>query len=571
MRADPPADRPMLVAPAWIERHCRIPDGFRRGRPFRLYDGQLLWFTNFYLVRGDAEFDPVNPIYATAFRYRRGIDIGPQGIGKSPKSAAQICLEATGPTVFADWAGRDDGYACAEHGCSCGWEYAYEPGEPMGSVRPTPWIQLIAVSEDGTGNVYKALRPMIELGPLAYLMPKTGEDFIRLPDDGLIEPVTSSDTSRVGARATFVVETEVGFYTARNGMTKVADTLHRNLAKMSARAALETNSWDPSQHSTAQTEYELAKSGKVDDIYVQVTWPPKNLSFANKAERRKIIRIVYPEDTRRENSGHVELEAIEAEAAAMAEKDPAQASRFFGNGLESGAGAAFDVDDWKALAVKKPHEVPKGALIVIGFDGSKRWDHASMIATEVASGYQWPLGIWNPEDYPNHETPGAVVTATLDQAMEDFDVWRVYADPPYWEDTIAGWAGRWGKERVHEWWTNRTKAMSYAIRGWAEAQTTRAVSHCPETHELCARFSEHVGNAYKSQTGYRDDGGDLWIVQKERDGSPRKIDSVPAAVLSWEARNDAIAAGALNVEDEGMSAYDDENWIVDGKPRSLIS
>lgn len=558
MSAEPRADAPMAIVPSWIEVHCRIPDGFRRGRPFRLYDGQLLWFRNFYLVKGTAVYDPVNPIYATAFRYRRALDIGPQKVGKSPKSAAHICLEAVGPSVFADWAGQDDGYACADNGCGCGWEYAYEPGEPMGSLRPTPWIQIIAVSEDGTGNVYKALRPMIELGPLAFLMPKTGENFIRLPGDGLIEPVTSSDTSRVGARGTFVIETEVGFYTPRNGMTKVADTLHRNLAGMSARAALESNSWDPAQHSTAQVEFELADSGKVDDIYVQATWPPKSLSFANKAERRKILRIVYPPDTRRENGGHVELEAIEAEAAALAEKDPGQASRFFGNGRPTGSGKAFDIERWRSLAAPTPHAVPSKALVTIGGDGSKRWDHFSLIGTEVSTGYQWPIGIWRPERYPNHEIPMDVVDATLSSAFETFEVWRAYVDDRYIETWVAYWKARWGDERVISRPTASTKLESYRLRSWNEAQASGEVSHCHPSHPLCELFSEHVGNAYKRETGYSDEHGVLWTVSKDRDGSPDKIDSVPAADLSWEARTHAIAAGALNEgEDpayEGLTA-----------------
>jgi hypothetical protein len=540
----------MAVVPSWIEVHCAVPDGFRAGAPFRLYDGQLLWFRNFYLVKGTAEFDPVNPVFAPAFRYRRGLDVGPQKVGKSPKSAAHICLEAVGPSVFGGWADNDDGYVCRDHGCGCGWEYAYEPGEPMGMARPTPWIQIIAVSEDGTGNVYKALRPMIAKGPLAFLMPKTGEDFIRLPGDGLIEPVTSSDTSRVGARGTFVVETEVGFYTSRNGMTKVADTLHRNLAGMSARAALESNSWDPAQHSTAQIEYELVEMGKVDDVYVQVTWPPKNLSFANKAERRKILRIVYPDDTRRENNGHVDLDAIEAEAAGMVEKDPAQASRFFGNGRDSGAGRAFDLQVWTARRVPAPKTVESGALITIGGDGSKRWDHFSIIATEVASGYQWPLGIWRPEDYSHHEIPMDVVDAVLVTAFETFDVWRAYFDPPYIESWVATWKARWGEERVHARETASVKLEAYRLRAWSEAQRAGEITHCHPSHPLCALFSAHVGNAFKLESGYSDDQGPLWRVQKDRDGSPDKIDSVPAADLSWEARTHAIAAGALNVAPE---------------------
>lgn len=551
------ADAVMTVAPAWVEAHCVVPDGFRAGRPLRLYEGQLRYFGAFYTVRGDVEFDATNPILAAAFRYRRALDIGPQKVGKSPRSAAHVCLEGVGPSLFAGRADKDDGYACVDHGCSCGWEYPYEPGEPMGMLRPSPYIWLVGVSEDQTGNIYKALRPMIEKGPLRFLMPKTGEELIRLPGDGLVEPVTSNWKSRLGGRATFVVETEVGLYTKRNGLSDVADTLHRNLAGMGARASLETNPWDPAEHSVAQREYELVEKGKVADVHVQVTWPPKNLSFKNKAERRKIFRIVYPADTLRENGGHVDLDSIEAEAAAMVEHDAAQASRFFGNGRETGGGRAFDVDVWKARAVKVGLEVPRNTLCTIGFDGSKRWDHASLIATVVETGYQWPLGIWDPAKYKGHEIPAAAVTATLEEAMAWLDVWRLYADPPYWDETIAGWAGRWGRDVVIEWWTNRPKAMAYAIRAWHEAQTSGSMSHCAESDVHCELFSAHVANACRSLTGLRDDEGhELWIVTKERDGSPDKIDSVPAAVLSWEARNDAIAAGALNDPNE-PSAYED--------------
>ncbi|MBV9485739.1 MAG: hypothetical protein JO246_06740, partial [Frankiaceae bacterium] len=80
---------------------------------------------------------------------------------------------------------------------------------------------------------------------------------------------------------------------------------------------------------------------------------------------------------------------------------------------------------------------------------------------------------------------------------------------------------------------------------------------------FCGLFTEHVGNAVREETGYRDDGGPLWIVRKETPNSPDKIDSVPAAVLSWEARNDVIAAGGLNVE-EFVSVYETRGVIVLG-------
>lgn len=546
MRDDP---RVMFVAIEWAEAHCVIPDGFRAGAPWRFYDWQLGNMAAFYTVRADAKWVPENPVLAPAFVYRRSLVVGPQKLGKSPGSAAHICVEGAGPAVFAGFAEADEGYVCAAHGCNCGWEYPYELGEPKGMPWPTPRIQLTAYSEDQTDNVYDALRPMIDNGPLHDLIPKTGEEFIRLPGGGRVDTVTSSDLSRIGHPTTFVLQTEVGLYTTPK-MHRVARAQWRNVAGMGGRTAMESNAWDPAQKSVAQVEYE----SKAVDLYRYFVQPPKGLSYTNKSDRRKIHRAVYPDEVLRQHGGHTDLDAIEAEAASLIEHDPAEAFRFFGNGVVTGQGRAFDLDLWRPCARKTSWVPPDGDLIVIGFDGSKRKDHTSMIATHVEAGYQWPLGIWRPQDHKG-EIPTAVVTAVLEQAMDTWDVWRLYGDPPYWEDTIAAWQGRWGQERIVEWWTNRNKPMAYAYRAWSEAQKTGAMSHCAESDEFCPLFTEHVGNAFRHDTGYRDAEGSLWYAEKEDKNSDNKIDSCPAAALSWEARIDAIAAGVLNVEAQG-SVYD---------------
>ncbi len=547
----PPEPRTMAIVPSWIEAHCVVPDGFRAGAPFRLYDDQLLYLASFYLVRGDAEWIPEAPLLAPAYVHRRGILVGPQKWGKNPMGAAQLCAEAEGPVVFAGFAGADDGYACADFGCHCDWEYPYDPGEPMGMAWPTPLIQITAFSEDQTDNTYDVLRPMIEKGPLHDLIPNTGASFIRLrdvDDQSRIEIVTSSEQSRLGARTTFVLQDQLEQWWESNGMRKVADAQYRNLAGTGGRATLLANAWDPTQRSVAQREFESAST----DIYRQSTWAPPALDFADPIDRRKVFEAVYPADHRRENGGHVDLDAIEAEAAGILEYDAPQARRFFGNEIVEGQGKAFDIAVWDERRVKRAKTVPPGALITIGVDGSVRWDHFPLIATEVASGYQWPLGIWTPGG-PGREVRMDQVEAVLDDAFATWDVWRLYADPPYIQSWLAAWAGRWGESRIVLWETARPKAMGMALREWKAAITSGELSHCAATHPLCALFSEHVGNAVKRDTGYRDDEGFLWTVEKERPNSPLKIDSVPAATLSWQARLHAIAEGALNVE---ASAYE---------------
>lgn len=331
----------MMVVPAWVEQHCVIPDGFRKGQMFRLYDYQLRYFRNFYLVRGDVEQDLNDPVLGPAFVYRRGLLVGPQKLGKGPNTAAHVCVEGVGPALFAGWAGDDDGYVCHDHGCGCGWEWPYEPGEPMGMPWPTPLIQITALSEEQTDNIYGALRPMIDEGPLADLIPKTGEEFIRLPGGGRIDTVTSSAQSRLGQRVTFVPQDEVGLWTSTNKMTKVADTQYRGLAGMGGRSSLSTNAWDPSENSVAQQQFESRST----DVYRQFHQPPANLSYRNRRERRAIHMAVYGEALK-QRGGHVDIDAIEAEAVELIERDPAQAERFFGNRIVHGSGSWLPQGLW---------------------------------------------------------------------------------------------------------------------------------------------------------------------------------------------------------------------------------
>jgi hypothetical protein len=481
-------------------------------------------------------------VLGPAFVHRRSGMVGPQKLGKDPMEAAQITLEGVGPALFAGWAGADDGYVCREHGCRCGWEYAYSPGEPMGMPWATPLIQITAVSEDATANTYSALRPMIEKGPLADLIPKTSEEFIRLPGGGRIDVVTASATSRLGQRVTFVSQGEAGVYFRSNGMVGpkgVADTQYRGLAGMGGRAVWHTNAWDPSEHSLAQRESEHPSA----DVYIQFDRPPAGLRMTVKDERWRIFRSVYPEDVRREHGGHLDLDAVDAEAIGILAHDPSQAARFFGNQIVTGGGKAFDPVAWAALA-DPDHVVPDGAVIALGFDGSKTGDWTALVAVEVATGWMWLAGYWEPvvqlaENAPP-EVDRADVDARVDAAFERYRVARMYADPPYWKDELAGWQGRHGDKVVLRWETYRNRPMGHAVRSFAQAIADRTLTH--DGHRVLA---EHVGNASRLALNERDDkGATLWKIQKDTPDSARKIDAAMAAILAWEARTDAIAAGA---------------------------
>lgn len=518
----------MFVVPEWVHRHCVIPDGFRKGEPFRLYDYQFLYLVNFYTVRGSAVWVPENPILAPAFTYRRGMLVGPQKVGKNPLIAAQVCVEGVGPALFAGWAGNDEGYVCRDHGCRCGWEYPYQPGEPMGMAWPTPLVQITAFSEDSTENTYDALRPMIDDGPLHDLIPKTGEEFIRLPGGGRIDTVTSSNQSRLGQRVTFVPQDELGLWTRQNKMDRVASTQYRNLAGMGGRASLTTNAWDPAENSVAQTEYESAAT----DVYRQFVEPPPNLSYGNKRERHKIHLAVYPEDTRRDNGGHVDLDAIEAEAADLAAKDLAQAARFFGNKRMAGAGAAVEPDQWDRLG--RPDGLPPaGTPIGIGFDGSDYRD-GTVLRGCTADGYGFTIGVWLPT--PDRPVPRHEVTAAVREAFGTWRVGRMLCDPPRWTSEIEAWAAEFGNDangdvRVVMLDTNQERRFAPPVDRWLTA-----IAQGNHTHDGDPVIRDHVLAAHKRKARAKDpDDDDRTLYVLVKGGDKRRIDGAVADVLAHEA------------------------------------
>ena len=505
----------------WIEAHCVVPDGFSKGDPFVLPEEQLRFVANHYSVKPDAKFGDIGG----AFTYRRSQLVRAQKWGKSPLIAAFICAEGVGPVIFAGFAQPGDVYDCMEHGCGCGWVREYEPGEPMGRHWPTPLIQLTATTEDQVSNTYDALRPMINNGPLADVIPRTGEEFIRLPGGGQVQPVTSKATSRLGQRVTFIVHDETGIWTD-DRMRKVATTQRRGLAGMEGRSIETTNAWDPSEDSVAQRTFE----SQAKDIHKDFRTPPNKWQFSLKPDRRKIFKFNYA------GAPWVNIDAIEAEAAELLEKSPAEAERFFGNRIVAGDGKWLDIGRWEIKA--EPQTVPDGARICLGFDGSDVDDWTG-IRAETLDGYQFTPTfaggrptIWNPAAHGGR-VPRSEVNAAVEELFARYDVIRMYCDPPFWQSEVDTWAGRWEK-RVFQWATYRPTQMHAAL----ERLKTDVVS--PDsgfTHDGCEQTQAHVRNAVE-----RPRPNQTYLLGKA--SQPQKIDLAMCSALAHEAAGDAIAAGA---------------------------
>lgn len=528
-----------LLLKEWVFAHCVVPDGELKGEPFDMYTWQAWCTACHYRIRSDASVVQKS----TAFAHRRSQVVAPQKTGKGPWSATVIAAEGAGPVLFAGWASGGEVYRCADHGCLCGWgdlrsdfePYVFSAGEPLGRTWSTPLIQLLATSEDQTDNVFRPLQAMVRYGPLGDLM-RVGEEFIRLPNDGRIDVVTSNATSRLGNPITFALQDETGLYTKQNRMIRVAETQRRGLAGMGGRALETTNAWDPAEDSTAQRTAE----SRVEDLFRFHRLPPAKLSYKNKRDRQRIHRFVY------DGSEHVDLDAIEAEAAELLEKDPEQAERFFGNRLVQGKGSWLDDGVWESASADV--EVKDGTAVCGGFDGSE-FDDWTAIRLETLDGHQFTPTygpddrptLWNPAEWGGR-VPRGEVNAAVDELARRYKVVRFYCDPRDWQTDIESWGLQFGEKVFTEWATYRIRQMFASLERFVVDLNGRI------THDGCEVTELHVGNARKVAKP-----SDQYLLGKP---SPnRKIDAAMASVLAHEAAADAVSAG------EGV---DDSEWAFTG-------
>jgi phage terminase large subunit-like protein len=413
-------------------------------------------------------------------------------------------------------------------------------GQPIGTGVSDPYIPMVAYTEEQVEELaYGTLRVVIEESSLKNDFDIGLERVMRKGGDGKCEPVASSPSGTDGARTTFQVFDET-HRMVRPRLKQAHRTMMANIPKrrMADAWSLETTTAPQAgEGSIAEDTMRYAQdvaAGKVKDS--------KLFFFHRQAsDHHDLTTVRGVRAAVREASGPV-AGWSDIDSIADQWKDPtsdlAYLERVWLNRVVQGGERAFDVKKWDAL--KREHVVPRGALITLGFDGSRFLDATALVGTEVSTGFQFVVGSWErPENVKVWEVPKAEVDQALADAIDRYNVWRLYADPPYWEETVQTWSGKYGEEKVIVWYTNRNKQMAFAVRTFVNAIKDGSI-----THDGDERFRRHLGNAHKKAISTRDESGDpLWVIQKERKHSPHKIDVAMASILSWEARGHAIALG----------------------------
>jgi len=511
----------------FIEENLIFGPGDLRGQPAILDDEKRALIWRMY------EVFPKGHMFEGRRRFRR----------------AGISLrKGTAKTEFAAWIAACELHPDAPVRC-VGFD---KKGNPLGGPVTDPYVPLVAYTEEQSDELaYGALRVILGEGPLKDDFDIGLERIMRRRGDGKAVSLSTSPSARDGARTTFQVFDETHRF-ENPKLIKAHQTMLANLPKRMVADpwALEiTTAPEPGANSVAESTMNYARAvdeGRVKDarlFYFHRQASDEHDLQTEKGARDAVIEASGPA------AKWSDIDAI-VDMWKDPTTDKSYWERVWLNRLVKSSHKAFDTERWNQL-VKTESPVKKGDLVVLGFDGAQFHDAVGLIATHVDTGYQWKLGLWECPygQEENWEVPVEEVDDAVAAAFQQYNIWRMYADPPYWQSYIAKWAGQYGETRVIEWWTNRRKQMSYALENYNTSIASGNISHDGDSDLV-----RHLGNAYRHDLPQRDEetGKALWLIRKERHDSPHKIDLAMASVLSWEARTDAITAGANQQKKAGI-------------------
>lgn len=505
----------------FIEERAVFGPGSLKGQPAKLNSDQRYFFYRAY------EVYPKGHPRAGRRRFQRAGKSVRKGSAKTEMMAwtAFAELHPESPVRFAGFA--KDG--------------SLLQGRPVSD----PYIPLLANTQEQVAELaYGALMVICEEGADPELFDIGLDRILRIDGgrpDGKAVPLAGAPNARDGARTTFQgVDESHRLYLPNH--KQAIETMIANLPKRPLEdpwMMSTTTAGQPGQNSVAEDEFfeaEAIARGHIEK--------PTFFFFHRQAsDGYDLTDFDQRVEAIKEASGPDVAEWSDLEGIASQwdrpKADKTYLERVWCNRWTQMEAQAFDLRRWRTLALEGEKIAPK-SLVTVGFDGARMRDSTAFVITDVRHGFQQVGGLWErPLDAEDDwEVPEHEVSEVLSDIMRRYRVWKVYADPPHWNNTVGEWSVKY-PDKVQEWWTNRRRPMVQAIGDYAEAIATGRLSHDGDE-----RLARHVGNAGRVPTNLLDERGErLWILGKLH--PDRKFDACMAAILSWQARMDAIAEGAL--------------------------
>lgn len=414
----------------WAEWRL-TPDEFERfgpglihhqtGEHWRFTDGQKRFLILWYWFNAEGRYV-----------YRSGVKRGAKGTGKDPFGAAHCNIELAGPSQLV-WDG--DGWSGEQH--------------------RMPLVQVSSNSEDQSKDVLRVANAMWCGESRDWHQLDCGETRTILKGRGRLEVLTASEASSEGDPATFIMLNESHHMTASSGGHRVTEVARRNVGKsprdLQARMCEYTNAHTMGVDSTAERSFEAWQkqiSGKFknlnqDILYDSVEADPNLNVFESNDDLRRALQQAYSD------AWWADLDRL-ADEVLDPRTAPAEAIRFYLNGLAAREDAWVDPRNWDALA--GVDVVADRERITMFLDCSKSEDATGLVGVRVSDGYTFVLGVWQKPKgsrgagwlAPRHE-----VDAAVRAAFERYKVMWFGVDPSpakddetehlYWSGMVDQW------------------------------------------------------------------------------------------------------------------------------------
>jgi phage terminase large subunit-like protein len=475
---------------AWIETFCVHGPGDILGQPVELTPDERR------LLAWAYELDDAGNRVV-----RRSLVGLPKGSRKTEFAAWVALAETAGPVRFE---GND------------------EKGRPLGRRQHDPFVVVAASTYEQADLLFGAARAVVTEGPLAEFFEAFDKELLLKGEPGKLVRVPAVAGANDGLRPTFVAFDETHEWTG--GKRRVALVLENGLSKRADSWSLSiTTAGNPKVDSVALQQYEYGsriRSGEIDDPTFLFVWrePSVQVDDLDSLEARiKAVEEANPEPWKRRDDILRRYSEIPLH----------EWCRYHLNlWIEPDEERWLPPGVWETLTTER--DIPEGAPIVLGFDGSYSGDSTALIGATVEEvPHLFVLGLWeHPGGSGRWEVPIDEVDATVHAAFRKFDVREMSADPPYWAQQLQGWADAFGGDRVLAFNTFVRKRMAAACTSFYQAATTEAL-----THDGNPAMARHVGNAVLKETAQGA------YITKEDKSSPKKIDAAIACVIAWNRAN----------------------------------
>ncbi len=538
----------------WIETFLCHGPGDVEGDAFEVDDEIAAFIAWCYRVHSEGEDEEGRR------QVQRAILSRPKGRAKSEIAGAIVCAEALGPVRFSHW---------AEKGEVSDWGYEFAEGEPVGKPVRSPYIRCLATEEDQSGNTYDNVVSMLTQGLAGeHFGLKMGKEVgitrVFLPDGGEITPSTSSSAAKDGGKETFAVADETHLYTT-DQLRKMYRTVARNTGKRKEGEPWmldTTTAWQPGERSIAELASDKYQGTPVAEAVLKTgvlydhRQAPEPKRFGDDRSLIKAMRDGYGPAAEWMDFKRIVRIVRDAE-------DPeAEAYRYWLNRPRL-AGSQWLAPE-QIQAVIEERTLSPEEPVALGIDASEYDDHTSLIGC-TEDGHLFPVGIWGrPEDLQK-DIPWAVPMDEVDEAVrwafKELTVVRFYADPPILSNSLLPqWGRDFGAKKITEFWTSSdgkmaaaTGALRTAIRQEAVTLSTDELRTDNAPRNGKPLFIWHLENARtrKVKIKLEDKAEEAYIVTKDRRGSQKKIDSAPAAILAFAARNHALGENEFKKKKRG--------------------